>query len=131
MTSSMVRLWPSVDEMESYLRSWTKHVASVESERDTYRNQVAGLDTEVQDLRDRLRDGFSNVHEQYLPQINRLEGANRTLESRVKELEAEHENIARVICDALELPPNLTLPTAIDFARRLIKESQAVIRENL
>lgn len=131
MTSSMVRLWPSVEEMESYLRSWTKHVKTVEEERDSYRNRVGGLDAEVQELRVRLRDGFENVHEQYLPQIDKLEGQNRTLELRIKELESEHENIARVICDALELPANLTLPTAIDFARRLIRESQAIIRENL
>jgi iron-sulfur cluster repair protein YtfE (RIC family) len=129
--TSMVNLWPSVDEMVSYLRSWTKHIEVVERERDTFRNQVAGLDAEVQELRIRVREGFGNVHEQYLPQIDKLEGKNRTLELRIRELEAEHENIARVICEALELPANLTLPTAIDFARRLIKESQKVIRENL
>lgn len=129
--TSAVNLWPSFDEMESYLRAWVKHIQTVERERDTYRNQVGGLDAEVQDLRVRVREGFGNVHEQYLPQIDKLEGVNRTLELRIRELEAEHENIARVICEALELPANLTLPTAIDFARRLIKESQKIIRENL
>jgi NADP-dependent 3-hydroxy acid dehydrogenase YdfG len=92
---------------------------------------VGGLDAEVQELRIRVREGLGSVHEQYLPQIQKLEDKSRTQELRIKELEAEHENIARVICEALELPANLTLPTAIDFARRLIKESQKIIRENL